>query len=101
MPVQIDNTSWPVLVTRFTGESSFEDVDGYLRQVEACYFQEEPFAHLVDVAVSFDSAVANMTMGMGSRERRLLGEWMKEHAETIGRVCVGAPYVIRHSLSTR
>ncbi len=86
--VDVDEGRWPVLVFRFNGAFSLDDVDRYHGAIERALARGEPFAIMMVASPAYleggrNNAVANKTM-----------KWLKEHKPRLSAQCAGIAAVI-------
>lgn len=86
--VQVDTSAWPVLVFRFDGALTVDDVDVYNSALDTALAQGDRFGAVMIVSPAYLEAgrngeVANKTM-----------KWLKAHRPRLSAQCAGIATVI-------
>lgn len=90
MPVQVDSSRLPLVLIRFEGTLSDEELAGYLAQLtREVISQRQPYGMIFD---------AQRVAGVTAKQRRMQAEWMAEHEDALRRHSVGNAFVITSPL---
>lgn len=82
----IDETSFPIVIIRFTGnKSTDENFQAYLNQTKACYRSEKK------LAIIFDATKATVP---SFSHQKMQADWLKENKALMQEFCLGTAYVI-------
>lgn len=85
----IDETSFPLIIIRFTGnKSTDENFQAYLDQNRACYRMEKK------LAIIFDASKATVP---SFTHLKMQADWLKENTTLMQQYCLGTAYVIPSS----
>lgn len=80
----LDDSHWPLLITRIVGEGSNQEFDDYL--VRSTRSMERGQTHVLVVDLSD-------AVGISPEQRRRLEQWSRDHDEVMQRTVVGAAYI--------
>jgi hypothetical protein len=80
----IDDSHWPLLITRISGEVPSQEFDDYLARATRTMNRGQPHVLVVDLSQS---------VGMSPEQRNRLEQWSREHDEAMQRTVVGAAYI--------
>ncbi|AKJ05895.1 hypothetical protein ATI61_110358 [Archangium gephyra] len=80
----IDDSHWPLLITRIAGEMSNQEFDDYLARSIRTMGRGQPHVLVVDLS---------QAVGMSPEQRQRLEQWSREHDEAMQRTVVGAAYI--------
>lgn len=82
----IDESSFPLVTIRFTGnKSTDQNFKAYLEETKACYRFEKP------LSIIFDAS--NATIPSFSHQK-MQANWLKDNMELMTKFCKGTAYVI-------
>jgi hypothetical protein len=84
--IAIDETYWPLVVFRFSGDVSMAELEAYLKRQEEMTARQERTASLV--------LTENLKM-WETPVLRQQAQWVKEHYDVLQRLSLGAAQVIR------
>ena len=74
MPIEIGESSWPVVYIQAIGAGTDEDIDAYIEVLQRSLDRKERHAVIVD---------ASRGKTMASRHRRRLAEWNRKNANML------------------
>jgi hypothetical protein len=80
----IDDSLWPLLITRISGEMSNQELDDSLACSTRSMARGQPHVLVVDLS---------QAVGMSPEQRKRLDQWSREHDEAMQRTAVGAAYI--------
>lgn len=80
----IEDSHWPLLITRIEGEASNQEFDDYLSRVTRGLCRGQPHVLVVDLS---------QAVGMSPEQRKQLEEWSRQHDEAMRRTVLGAAYI--------
>lgn len=82
----VDESSFPLVNIRFTGNKSTEEnFQAYLNQVKACYRKQET------LSLIFDASTASVP---SFSHQKMQAQWLKENESLMKSYCVGTAYII-------
>ncbi len=80
----IDDSHWPLLITRIAGEVPSQEFDDYLVRATRSMNRGQPHVLVVDLS---------QAVGMSPEQRKRFEQWSREHDEAMHRTVVGAAYI--------
>ena len=87
--IEVDISSWPVVVVTPHGEASDAQYMEMFRTIEGLWKRQEKFLTITDTRFS----------SVGSaRQRQLIGDWMKKHEESTNKYSLGSIIIISSAL---
>lgn len=87
--IEVDSTSWPVVLVRPRGELTEAHYREMFRAIEALWARKEKFLTITDTR---RSAVGS------ARERQLIGDWMKAREELTNSYSLGSIIIVSSSI---
>ncbi len=89
MPHSYDDSAWPIVVSRASGESTDEDMAGYLLMGERLLARRQPHVLIVD---------ATAGRSLNSVHRKMVAEWNSRYSVALRRYRVGLVLVTPSAL---
>ncbi|MEI8255725.1 MAG: STAS/SEC14 domain-containing protein [Deltaproteobacteria bacterium] len=83
----VDVSDWPLIVLTAAGANTSEQIECRIRQLDAHFGRNEPFALVIDAR----------NLARGQRDGRLTG-WLDEKSDVLGRNCAGVALVVKGTL---
>ena len=80
MSIFLDATQWPLVLCKFDGEQTIEEVDAYIRRFDAVHARRRPY-----VGITF---MKRYVRGRAITDR--MGRWLKESERATRDYCLGA-----------
>ncbi|HEX5747622.1 MAG TPA: hypothetical protein VFZ09_15350 [Archangium sp.] len=80
----IDDSHWPLLISRIVGEMSNPEFDDYLARSTRSMDRGQPHVLVVDLS---------QAAGMSPEQRKRFEQWSRDHDEAMRRTVVGAAYI--------
>ncbi len=88
--VEVDEKLWPLLVMRFEGSPTQDELDELARRLEACIARQEAYVSITD---------ARLGGGLTPAQRQQQADWLKKHDGTLRKYCLGNAVILTSSIA--